>query len=173
MANTSPVTFTSREMEVLALAWQCMETQPKIDMTKLASLTGYTPGSASVTLGKIKQKIKLIGNNAATNAPATPRKTGGGRPKTASTPLSSSSSSKRGASAAMATPSKRPRKGVAREEQCGDGGGDDDDEEDFGVAGIKVKKEEEVQVKDEAAAYHGDAGNYGLLDGMDKFARRG
>ncbi|KNG46268.1 hypothetical protein TW65_07074, partial [Stemphylium lycopersici] len=112
MANTSPVTFTSREMEVLALAWQCMETQPK---------------------------------------------TGGGRPKTASTPLSSSSSSKRGASAAMATPSKRPRKGVAREEQCGDGGGDDDDEEDFGVAGIKVKKEEEVQVKDEAAAYHGDA----------------
>ncbi|KAL7779588.1 hypothetical protein CFE70_009092 [Pyrenophora teres f. teres 0-1] len=46
MSNNN-VTFTPREMEVLALAWHCMESQPKIDMNKLASLTGYTPGSAT------------------------------------------------------------------------------------------------------------------------------
>ncbi|KAF1365926.1 hypothetical protein EJ07DRAFT_170669 [Lizonia empirigonia] len=79
-----PNDLTSREMEVLALAWQCMESEPKIDNNRLAELTGYTPGSASVTLGKIKRKLKLraVGS---TGAPTTPKKAGvnaGGQLKT-------------------------------------------------------------------------------------------
>lgn len=31
-SNSKDVSFTPREMEVLALAWQCMETQPKVHL---------------------------------------------------------------------------------------------------------------------------------------------
>jgi hypothetical protein len=30
MAGNKEISFSPREMEVLALAWQCMETQPKV-----------------------------------------------------------------------------------------------------------------------------------------------
>lgn len=108
MAKEEAVTFTPREMEVLALAWQCFESEPKvnnhhstpsclahpstnhvlpqIDIKKLARLTGYTEGSASVTIGKIKRKLKT---HAASNGdgddgtpPAsTPKKTPAKTPK--------------------------------------------------------------------------------------------
>ncbi|KAF2132106.1 hypothetical protein P153DRAFT_184310 [Dothidotthia symphoricarpi CBS 119687] len=137
MATNKDITLSPREMEVLALAWQCMESQPKIDMTKLASLTGYTTGSASVTFGNIKRKIKLLGESLSSNGPATPKKTGGpGRSK--ATPASTSTSGrkkKRGAAdnGAADTPSKKKKKAAH------DYDGDDVDEE-FVVP--KVKKEE-------------------------------
>ncbi|KAJ4989834.1 hypothetical protein SVAN01_04671 [Stagonosporopsis vannaccii] len=43
--TASKLTFTARENEVLALAWQCFTTEPKVDINKLAALTGasHTP----------------------------------------------------------------------------------------------------------------------------------
>ncbi|KAF1973038.1 hypothetical protein BU23DRAFT_554580 [Bimuria novae-zelandiae CBS 107.79] len=84
MAKEEAVSFSTREMEVLALAWQCFESEPKIDIKKLARLTGYTDGSASATISKIKRKLKThaaeIGDNDANATPAaaakTPRSTG-------------------------------------------------------------------------------------------------
>jgi hypothetical protein len=156
------VTFSPREMEVLALAWQCMETQPKvrlpsvlcippapphhasifiayaltqrqIDMDKLAALTGYTPGSASVTLGKIKQKIKLVGSSTPA-APITPKRAGG--------PVrGKASSAKRGAAKANdddESPSKK-RKAPAKKIREEDIEADDDEEQ---FMGIGIKKEQ-------------------------------
>ncbi|KAJ4326337.1 hypothetical protein N0V94_000012 [Neodidymelliopsis sp. IMI 364377] len=122
--------LSAKEMQVLALAWQCMETDPKIDFAKLAALTGYTPGSANVTFGKIKRKLKA--KAAATSgvpvAPKTPKKS-----TTATTPKSG----KRGAAgidgATADTPSKRSKK-VSKPAR------DEDDDEEF--ATLKVKKEE-------------------------------
>lgn len=106
MSKDEAVSFSPREMEVLALAWQCFESEPKvrnrggwnggpsslrlftqsladyapqIDIKKLARLTGYTEGSASVTIGKIKRKLKVHATGAAdsdasVNSPATPKR---------------------------------------------------------------------------------------------------
>lgn len=48
----------------------------QIDVNKLAALTGYTPGSAGVTLGKIKQKIRALADSVSgvPSIPNTPRK---------------------------------------------------------------------------------------------------
>jgi hypothetical protein len=102
-------------------------------MNKLASLTGYTPGSASVTFGNIKRKIKLLGDGLAADGPATPKKAGGPeRGKAGTTPKSTG---KRGAGKADGdgeTPSKRAKK---TKKTTND---DEDDEESI----PKVKKEE-------------------------------
>ncbi|KAF2440713.1 hypothetical protein P171DRAFT_106571 [Karstenula rhodostoma CBS 690.94] len=77
--------FSAREMEVLALAWQCFESEPKIDIKKLARLTGYTEGSASVTIGKIKRKLKTHGGDAGATPAVTPKKTPKSGKRTAGT----------------------------------------------------------------------------------------
>ncbi|RMZ69378.1 gpi transamidase component pig-u [Pyrenophora seminiperda CCB06] len=126
IANMSKkeVNFTSRDMEVLALAWQCMETQPKIDMNKLALLTGYTPGSASVTFGKIKQKLKLLGEARSSSGPAPPKN--GHRAQSAS----SAPSTPRKRTAATTTPSSSAKKAKQFEQTAEDE--EDDEEDDFG-----------------------------------------
>lgn len=50
-------------------------------MQKLSVLTGYTPGSASVTFGNIKRKLRLIGESLALgpSSSITPKKVGGPR----------------------------------------------------------------------------------------------
>ncbi|KAF1936540.1 hypothetical protein EJ02DRAFT_427425 [Clathrospora elynae] len=171
MAGDKDVTLSPREMEVLALAWQCMETQPKIDMRKLASLTGYTFGSASVTFGNIKRKIKLLGDSLSAIAPATPKKRGG-------SDLAKTTPKKRGAAAVndtATTPSKRTRK-VARQPSADD---EEDDEEDFGFEakskGAVVKKEEEEEGVDgfddgePEGLQHGKPAGYGFLEGIGIF----
>ncbi|KAF1934149.1 uncharacterized protein M421DRAFT_302 [Didymella exigua CBS 183.55] len=124
---SNPNDLTSREMEVLALAWQCMDTEPKINTKKLAELTGYTEGSASVTMGKIKRKLKLkaAGSSSVVN---TPKKAA--TPHVPRTPKSA----KRGAAEAVAggTPSKKGRTSKPAN--------DDDDDEEFGK--FSIKKEE-------------------------------
>ena len=57
---------------------------PQIDIKKLARLTGYTEGSASVTIGKIKRKLKLHAAgtgeaDAGTASIATPKKAAGAK----------------------------------------------------------------------------------------------
>ncbi|KAG9205600.1 hypothetical protein G6514_007205 [Epicoccum nigrum] len=50
--------LSPREMETLALTWQCFTTEPK-----------YTPSSAKFTLGVIKRKLKTMADGtAAANA---------------------------------------------------------------------------------------------------------
>ncbi|KAJ4374292.1 hypothetical protein N0V83_003033 [Neocucurbitaria cava] len=138
MAAEKEVTFSPREMEVLAIAWQCMETQPKplnnltihylmrypealrttnppranntqVNMEKLARLTGYTPKSAQVTFGKITRKIKLMAESLSENGPATPKKGGGGPKATPTSTTSKSGGGKRTAAADNETPSKKQK----------------------------------------------------------------
>ncbi|KAH9868733.1 hypothetical protein J1614_007805 [Plenodomus biglobosus] len=158
MAGDKDGSLSAREMEVLALAWQCMDAPPKIDMQKLALLTGYTPGSAAVTMGNIKRKLKQRSGDASTSsAPSTPKRgsAAAGRSRTM-TPKSSTG--KRGASAsASATPSKRAKSGgrqgkkiVAKEEE--DDANDANDDDDVPMSGgARVKKE----VLDEGLEYGG------------------
>ncbi|KAF2754396.1 hypothetical protein EJ05DRAFT_489117 [Pseudovirgaria hyperparasitica] len=81
--SDTAVTFTEKEMFMLASAWQCMSEQPKIDMDKLAKICGYTAGSCSVTFGKLKRKIKALGdsNSDITAAPPSTPKSGGRKRK--------------------------------------------------------------------------------------------
>ncbi|KAF9735466.1 hypothetical protein PMIN06_006922 [Paraphaeosphaeria minitans] len=109
------LTFSAREMQVLALAWQCFESEPKIDIKKLARITGYTEGSASVTIGKIKRKLKTLGAGGGAGE-STPKKTPAAKTPAAKTPTSG----KRGASVgAYETPSKKVK--GERVDEDGDG----------------------------------------------------
>ncbi|KAF2007266.1 hypothetical protein P154DRAFT_614675 [Amniculicola lignicola CBS 123094] len=154
----APVAFTPREMEVLALAWQCMESEPKINMAKLAQLTGYTHASAGVTFGKIKRKLKIF---AASSQPmdyaSTPTKKG-----TTSTGAVPRSSAKRYATKPKSgaagfgdeSPTKKSRKNGGRMKN-GNRGGESDDDDEF--KDVKVKKEE--------------VGS--LLEGVEEYYNRG
>ncbi|KAF2032292.1 hypothetical protein EK21DRAFT_87414 [Setomelanomma holmii] len=122
MTTDKSVQFSAREMEVLALAWQCMESQPKIDMEKLAKLTGYTFKSAGVSFGNIKRKLKLLGEGLSADGPATPKN---GRAKTATTSKSTGKKRAKGSDEdEVETPSKRPKKSTRKRND------DDDDDED-------------------------------------------
>ncbi|EUC47043.1 hypothetical protein COCMIDRAFT_35346 [Bipolaris oryzae ATCC 44560] len=148
-SNSKDVSFTPREMEVLALAWQCMETQPKIDMAKLGALAGYTPGSASVTFGKIKSKLKLLGESLQ-DTPGTPSKST--PKKKAATPASTTPRKRKNAAlVADATPSKKGKMPMREEDDVED----DDEVIKCDVSG--VKKEEEIE-------------DYGFLSGIEAYA---
>lgn len=168
-SNSKEVSFSPREMEVLALAWQCMETQPKvhtsippcnsltqpqIDMVKLGSLAGYTTASASVTFGKIKSKLKLLGQSLQDmpSMPGTPSKST--PKKKAATPTSTPRKRKNTAAAADATPSKKGKMPMREEDDVED----DDELIECDVPG--VKKEEEME-------------DYGFLSGIETYAVRG
>ncbi|KAF1365925.1 hypothetical protein EJ07DRAFT_170668 [Lizonia empirigonia] len=64
--------LTTRENEVLALAWQCFEADPK-----------YTKGSATFTLGKIKTKLKALTAGVTEDNPVPLVKKGAARTKRA------------------------------------------------------------------------------------------
>ncbi|KAF2454350.1 hypothetical protein BDY21DRAFT_423892 [Lineolata rhizophorae] len=78
--------MSERDMQVLALSWQCFTTQPNVDYEKLAALAGYkNKETASVILGGIRRKLlKLAPAPANGAAPGTPSKTAAaGTPGTA------------------------------------------------------------------------------------------
>jgi hypothetical protein len=140
-------------------------------MNKLASLTGYTPGSAAFTMGKIKRKLKNKTAGISSDSPAV--KSRPGRPRTA-TATAPSTSKKRGTTAAAApAAAKRPRKGAIPHEPTSSPSehlfNADDDEEDFSL-GIKIKKEEPVFKHEERGA---SAASYGFLDGIETFRGAG
>ncbi|EMD65877.1 hypothetical protein COCSADRAFT_159464 [Bipolaris sorokiniana ND90Pr] len=151
-SNSKDVSFTPREMEVLALAWQCMETQPKIDMAKLGSLAGYTPASASVTFGRIKSKLKLLGESLQ-DTPGTPGTPSKSMPKKkAATPASTPRKRKNAAPAADATPSKKGKMPMREEDDVED----DDEVIKCDVSGVKE-----------------DIEDYGFLSGIEAYAGGG
>lgn len=153
--------LSQKEMETLALAWQCFDSEPKVrlpkqhmcsqyqscspltttqvDTKKLAALTGYTVGSAGVTLGKIKRKLKNMSaavTGEAVTPTSTPRKTpkSGGKRAAANTNDDD-------------TPSKKPRsnKKKARTPEP------DDDDEEFRK--VHVKNEEVADLLQGADAF--------------------
>jgi len=136
-------------------------------MNKLASLTGYTPGSASVTFGNIKRKIKLLGEGLAANGPATP-KNGSGAGRAKATPKSSGKRTAKAAAAGSdeeeaATPSKRPKKNSAKKPRRN---ADDDDDEEFASFG-NIKKEELNDITTSADDFYAQAhqaAGYGYPD---------
>ncbi|KAJ8121434.1 hypothetical protein O1611_g10103 [Lasiodiplodia mahajangana] len=63
--------LTMKEKAILGLAWKCFQTEPKIDLDKLAALGGYTnPRSAHniLTLAKKKLAASIEGAEADTAA---------------------------------------------------------------------------------------------------------
>lgn len=126
-------------------------------MAKLASLTGYTVGSASVTFGNIKRKIKLFGEGLTANGPATPKKGGGpGRSKSTTTPKSTD---KRAASKPTGhdeseTPTKRPKTAGKKKRTY-----DDDDDDDDEMSAPRVKKEEINDITTGAMNFYDQLGN--------------
>ncbi|KAH7078949.1 hypothetical protein BKA63DRAFT_507449 [Paraphoma chrysanthemicola] len=170
--------LTARENEVLALAWQCFESEPKVDMHKLASLTGYTPGSAAFTMGKIKRKLKNKTAGISASNP-TPKKSTG-RPRTKSAPASKKPISHASSTAADddadddeeevdESPTKRAKKSSTKKRS----NDSDDDDEEFAVP--KIKKEEVNDVQSSAENFwdrlHGSIANVGYafedLDQID------
>ncbi|KAF3049154.1 hypothetical protein E8E11_006968 [Didymella keratinophila] len=146
---SDPNDLSAREMEVLALAWQCMESEPKIDNKRLAELTGYTEGSASVTMGKIKRKLKARAAESSGVVKNTPKKAA--TPRAPKTPKSG----KRGAfeAAGEGTPTKKGKKASKPTN-------DDDDDNDDEFANFSIKKEEVTDVNNGADAFFQEATAY-------------
>jgi hypothetical protein len=124
-------------------------------MVKLASLTGYTPGSASVTFGNIKRKLKLLGEGLAADGPATPKKGGGpGRSKASgATPKSTGKRSvSKAPGTADETPTKRAKKGTVKKAR-------DDDHDDDEHFHPNVKREEVAELNSNALDFYGQMSN--------------
>ncbi|KAF2705001.1 hypothetical protein K504DRAFT_506469 [Pleomassaria siparia CBS 279.74] len=144
MAKEEAISFSPREMEVLALAWQCMESEPKINIDRLAQLTGYTPGSASVTLGKIKKKMR---DHAKMSTPiSTPRKASSG-----SVNKTPKSGTKRPAPAASEPAGKKKKNKEEAHKRLDQQYDDNDQEEEY--RHIKVKNEETADLLRGAGEY--------------------
>ena len=138
-------------------------------MNKLAALTGYTPGSAGFTMGKIKRKLKNKTAGISEDSPAA--KSRSGRPRTAT---ATSTPKKRGATAAA--PASASKRRAARQPTSSNeaSANDDDDDDDFGLHGPKVKKEEPAfddgfdLVEEDVPGR--DGMSYGFLDGIETFS---
>ena len=140
-------------------------------MVNLAALTGYTPGSASVTFGNIKRKLKNMAAGASEDSPPAKSRSGGRAKATANT-----TPKKRGATAAPTSASKRFKKGAAaRETTSSASDANDDDDDDFGLNGPKVKKEEPAfndgfdLVEEDVPSRDARGMSYGFLDGIETF----
>ncbi|PNS21789.1 PWWP domain-containing protein2 [Sphaceloma murrayae] len=55
-----PNGLSAREQELMSMAWQCMETEPKLDMKKFAEMAKFTnPRSATNAWRTIKTKLGI------------------------------------------------------------------------------------------------------------------
>ncbi|KAF2641700.1 hypothetical protein P280DRAFT_516720 [Massarina eburnea CBS 473.64] len=159
-------TFSAKEMQNLALAWQCMETEPKINMDKFAELAGYgSRASASVTFGNLKRKLKALadGNNFARTPVSTPKKSA--TSATTKTPRSG----KRGPTAAdNESPAKKKKGGNATSQkqtqhQSGDEYDGDHGKEGEELGGIRVKAEPDTKFLRGISEYGYDDNGSGAL----------
>ncbi|KAK5163096.1 uncharacterized protein LTR77_010880 [Saxophila tyrrhenica] len=113
MAETKEVKdFTTREIEIMAKAWNCMTEEPKVDYNKLASECNMTnPRSASNAWAAIKKKMFAksgIDPKAAAAAKKGPKSAAGGDGDDAES--------------GAGTPVKTPRKRGKKAEDEGEGG---------------------------------------------------
>jgi hypothetical protein len=141
-------------------------------MNKLAALTGYTPGSAAFTMGKITRKLTNKTAGISADNP-TPKKSTG-RPRTKSAPAGKKNGNgKRAANSeeedehdgnADATSSRRPKKAAKKPLD------DDDDDEEFGRHAIK--KEEVNDLNFRAHDFYNQLNGAAAADGygLETFA---
>ena len=136
-------------------------------MPRLAELTGYTVGSASVTLGKIRRKMKLHAEGA--SAPSTPKKPAGVSKSTPKgTPKGTPKSSPKKRTVPDST-SGSPKKKKGKQVD------NDDDYEEFHTPHIKAEEHKdllrdagEFLVKNEyASGQHGFNQSYAEYEGQD------
>ncbi|GIZ39916.1 hypothetical protein CKM354_000327800 [Cercospora kikuchii] len=126
--------FTEREKQMMSLAWQCFDGEPKLDYKKLAGLAGMTnPVSASNAWAKIKKKLNAQAEAVMGDGAATPSST-----------VKATPGKKRGRKALGddnngETPSKKPKAAKAKKATSED---DADDEEAVKHA-VKTEKAED------------------------------
>ncbi|KAH9825853.1 hypothetical protein Tdes44962_MAKER03927 [Teratosphaeria destructans] len=124
--------LSQKQMEYLALAWQCFDSEPKIDYTKFASVANLASANSARELMRVtKKKLKeeygaLSGTVSAAND--TPKKSGGGSNAGAPTPTTNGGTGK-----------KRGRKSKAVGEERVAGRDDDDDDGEDGSPSKKTK----------------------------------
>ncbi|KAM0717410.1 hypothetical protein Q7P37_007262 [Cladosporium fusiforme] len=123
-------TLTENDRKLLAAAWHCFETQPKINFSKLAEIMGYkSTNSAATSFSGVKKKLLALADAGLG--------VGEGTPKKKSTPK------KKGAGAAEG---KR-----ALEVD------DDDDDDDDGEVAVAVARKAKKGKKMDAIDEEGDA----------------
>ncbi|PSN60695.1 hypothetical protein BS50DRAFT_593441 [Corynespora cassiicola Philippines] len=105
----------------------------EINYAKLASLAGYTEASASVTIGKIKRKLKAL-----TDGPTLPASTKT-TPSTASRKKAPSSTTKGSASKPKSTAGTPTKNAKAKRSRLAS----DDEDMDEEFRNVRVKREEE------------------------------
>ncbi|XDG09803.1 hypothetical protein ABKA04_009418 [Annulohypoxylon sp. FPYF3050] len=126
--DMSQARLSPRDMEILALAWQCFETQPKVNYEKLAKIAEFkNANTASTCFGSVKKKIMSASKS---SEPSTPTKSSGKQAAEAQTAPNSGKKRK--------LPTKSPRKGHPKTEEDGD-----DDEKVF-----KKKKKNQLKAED-------------------------
>ncbi|KAF2160476.1 hypothetical protein M409DRAFT_59956 [Zasmidium cellare ATCC 36951] len=123
------VDFSEREKELMALAWQCFEEEPKIQFPKLAEMAGMTnAGSASNAWRNIKKKLATIaaGNgNGSADGVTTPKVKATPKRKKKAANDDDDDAEETPAKKTKATPKKKAKKAAAEE----NGYEEDDDEE--------------------------------------------
>ncbi|KAI1383772.1 uncharacterized protein F4822DRAFT_433712 [Hypoxylon trugodes] len=63
--GSTGVHLTARDVEILSLAWQCFDTNPKINWQKLADVAGFKNAStACACFGPIRKKLGISGTKA-------------------------------------------------------------------------------------------------------------
>ncbi|KAI1206062.1 uncharacterized protein F4807DRAFT_244015 [Annulohypoxylon truncatum] len=68
------VHLSQREMEILSYAWQCFESQPKVNYEKLAEVAAFKNAtSARVSFNSVKRKIMASGESSEPCTPTKPR----------------------------------------------------------------------------------------------------
>ncbi|KAK0289039.1 hypothetical protein LTR35_000414 [Friedmanniomyces endolithicus] len=134
--------MTTKQMEYLALAWQCFETEPKIDHTKFAQVAGLKNARSAAELMRVaKNKLKAEYGSMSTGM------------QTANTPTRNA--------AKPVTGKKRARKAAGEAGEGSEGhadrGGDEDDEEGSPRKKVKGSAVEEGKgVKAEVAVGSGE-----------------
>ncbi|KAK1816960.1 hypothetical protein LTR12_008682 [Friedmanniomyces endolithicus] len=134
--------LTTKQMEYLALAWQCFETEPKINYTRFAEVAGLKNARSAAELMRVaKNKLKAKYGSMSTGM------------QTANTPTRNAATS--------VTGKKRARKAAGEgdegNEGHADGSRDEDDEESSPMKKVKGSAVEEGKgVKAEVAVGSGD-----------------
>ncbi|KAI6868951.1 hypothetical protein KC338_g3723 [Hortaea werneckii] len=134
--------LSQKQMEYLALAWQCFETEPKIDYNKFYRVANLaSPASARelmrVTKKKLKEEYGALGDAGGNGNPGTPN-------TNTSTPKKAGKAPGRNGgglstSATTGTPSGTGGKKRGRKPKGGEGDGDVDDVEEEEGSPLKKK----------------------------------
>ncbi|KAM3421917.1 hypothetical protein BST61_g2294 [Cercospora zeina] len=123
--------LSTKQMEYLAIAWQCFESEPKIDFEKFKTVAGLASAASARELMRLtKKKLKEeYGALSGTMTAANGNTVGGATPSKKSTPRTPSSKRARG------------KKAVSEiNGSAADGDGDDDEDDGEGTPVAKRSK---------------------------------